>query len=301
MNEVFAIKELAPGIASTGLVVPIFQLIAIDTDFINRAKGIAKLGQRFCLLVNAYQAVSIGSAEALIERIDADYPGIVLPGIEIKADTPAVEVVNFTAKYSARRCVIVHRDGWIGGNIHAHLAGFSVAPVHIYMASALPGAPAPILSAGKVILTDGFVRQLTNGAYPARSYFNNYATSYSGAGYNGFGDFGPVGDFYRVGGGQASHVALHLTQFIQEGLVCNHFVSSGTPITSHIHVKYDDALKQLRAYALPSISGFSTRGVADYHQPHSYPGLGMPKRWSIKHHTELMVDFLVAQKVVPFI
>jgi hypothetical protein len=301
MNEVFAIKELAPKIASGSLVVPIFQLIEIDTDFINRAKGIAKLGQRFCLLVNGYPAVSIGSAASLIDRIDGDYPGIALPGIEIRTDTPAADISNFAAKYSSRRCVIVYRAGWMGGDIHAHLSAFSVAPVHVYMANALPGAVAPSFAAGKVILTDGFMRQPTNGAYPSRSHFNNYATSHSTASYDGFGDFGPVGDFYKVGGGQASHVALHLTQFTAEGLVCNHFVSLSTPVTSHIHVKYDDALSQLRAYAQPSIPGFHTRGVADYRQPHSYPGLGMPKRWSIKHHVELMVDYLLTQRVTPFI
>lgn len=300
-NEVFAIKEIAPKIALNRLVVPIFQLVAVDKDFKNRAAGIAKLGQRFCLLINAYRAASISAAMSLIDDLDAGYPGIVFPGVEILHDTPVSEITGFVSKYSSKRCVIVHRSAWGGGNLNSILAALAIPPVHVYLISALQGVTAPSVTAGNVILTDGFLRQATNGAYPAQSVFHNHATTFANAGYNGFGDFGPVGDYYRVGGGQASHVALHLTQFGGNSLVCNHFVSHTVPVLSHIHVKYDDALSQLRGYALPNASGFNTAGVSDYHYPHVYRGLGMPKRWSIKHHVELMNSFLAHAGATAFV
>lgn len=303
-NEVLALCELAPKLASTGLVVPLFNVINANDVFASRVKRIIEEGQKVCVIVNTAPADQRSELCDLLDRLDDDYAGLVLPGLELSADTTDPTVKGFAKRFTQRQAVVVHRKQNAIADLRASLKGLAKPAAHVYFESCLPGArthAAP--SVGDVIVKDGFAKALKNGLYPPQTQFPTHLDTYMAAGFSGFGDFAAIGDHYKAGGGKASNVALHLTERLNEKMICNHFVSDDMHVDSHIHFQYEDALDKLKAYVgYPIKKVFRTDGVVNgYLADSDFHGLGLPKRWSLKHHLERVENLLIAKGAAPFI
>lgn len=288
-NEVFAVLESAPILSADRLVVPLFNLVDQGPHFAPRAMKVAAAKQPYALIVNTAPDEQWSDITALLLTINAAHPSTVFPAFEISPKTTHAQLVWFAATFSKFRCIIVHRTPAPFPGLDVVLNTFAGPLLHVATAGAL--ASISTLSApsvGVALLTDAFLRQSVNGAYPVVSPFENYAYRHPSMGFVGVSDFATVGDYFKKGGGQASHVALHLTEPVGNALVCNHFVSNSTPKSANIRFKYVDSLTQLRAHVLTNPSAFATTGAQRFVGSHSFPGLGWPKRWSIRHHLELM-------------
>lgn len=293
-NEMFAVLEVAPVTAAARLVVPIFNLVDEGPHFTSRAMRIAAANQPFAVLTNTASPTAQTNIVQFLSAARASHPDLVFPAFEISQNTTYAEIAWFTSVFSSYQSIFLHRDPASFAGLNAFLLSFTLPPMHLSVVGALPSLSslsAPSL--GTAILSDAFLRQAVNGAYKVNSAFDNYASAYGALGFDGFGDFATVGDHFRKGGGQASHVALHLTEPSGSNLVCNHFVSHSTPKSASINFKYADALALLRKHVSSNPGAFATTGAQDFVIPHTYQGLGMAKRWSIKHHLELMQLMLV--------
>lgn len=288
-NEVFATLESAPVISSQRLVLPLFNMVDEGPHFPARLQKILAANQPVALIVNTAPKPKWVSVVNLIATLQASYPGTLFPGFEVSSVTTHTELSWFAAQFAGERTIFVHRTPAPFAGLDAAMSRLSMPPIHVVSLAAV--ASIRLLASpriGTAIMADAFNRQAVNGAYPARSAFNNHAYDYSSIGFSGFGDFATVGDYFKKGGGQASHVALHLTEPSGASLACNHFVSNATPKSAGIRFKYADALSQLRAHVASNPGAFSTAGAQEYVATHTYPGLGIAKRWSIRHHLELM-------------
>jgi len=303
-NEVLAVYELAPKLAKSGLVVPLFNVVNANDVFASRVKRIIEEGHKVCVIANTAPFDQRGELYDLLDELEANFAGLVLPGFELIADTSDSAVRDFAKRFAQRQTVIVHRKQSAIADLRASLKGLVKPAVHVYFEDCLPGAKAHAApSIGDVIVKDGFAKKLKNGLYPPQSQFSTYLDAYLGAGYLGFGDFAAIGDHYKVGGGKASNVALHLTERLNGKMVCNHFVSDDAYVDSHIHFQYEDALDKLKGYVGNPIKKiFGTTGVINgYLGDPGFHGLGLPKRWSLKHNLEMIEGFLLARGAKPFI
>lgn len=303
-NEMLAVYELASTLANAGLVVPLLNVVNANNVFASRVRRIAEEGQKVCVIVNTAPLDQRTELYDLLDELDEGYAGLVLPGFELVADTTEFAVKGFAKHFAKRQAVIVHRKQSAITDLRASLKGLVEPAVHAYFEGCLPGAKthtAP--SVGDVIVRDSFAKKLKNGLYSPQSQFPTNLDAYLSAGFSGFGDFAAIGDHYKVGGGKASNVALHLTEQLNGKMVCNHFVSDDTHVDSHIHFQYEDALKKLRGYVGDPIKKiFRTEGVINgYLADLDFHGLGLPKRWSLKHHLEMIEGLLLARGAAPFI
>jgi hypothetical protein len=307
-EEQFAVLESTAG---ADLVLPVFEPTSDSNAHARRYERIAASGKRLALIVNSAHgrpAPAPGAIGRMIQAIDGTSPGAVLPAYEIRANSTAADVQAFCAGYADRRIVLVHRSNVLPLNtLAAALQPLTEDPVHVLLEG---GAPLPVIRTlrgiGTVLLRDGFERHPTNGAYPARTAFDDLTYTYDTLGYQGMGDFSIVGDLYSIGGGAAKHVALHLTEAVSgPTLVTNHFVSRTAPTKGNVQGKYFDALQQLVSHTQePPAPAFRTSGVGKYHQSHRnrhFPNLGPPKRWSMMHHFELVDRELRARGATPFV
>lgn len=305
-EELLALRELTPNLNHNNLIVPVIKPHSASTRVERQTNTVLQTGLRIALILNTNEGAplpSVADVRAMESRLTAENPDQVFPALEVRPNTSSAEVSDFLNAYRNRTRVFIHRS---------HTLDSSNFPtgdaVHIFESNRVAeDFISAFSSSWQIILRDGFIRQSVNRHYPSTSYFDDLLFTYRTSGFHGFGDFAIVGDVpYTTGGGQASHVALHLTEPRQNNAFqCRHFVSSVSPSSTDVQTKYFDALDQLTTFtSCPGRGSFATQGVNDYCQNHAsgnYPGLGSPKRWSIKHHIELVHSYLRYFGATPWI
>ncbi|WP_417764992.1 sce7725 family protein [Shewanella chilikensis] len=295
-EELLALRELGPHL-SGNLVVPIIKPHNASPRIEGQLSRVLQTGLRIALIVNTNEGAPVPTAAQVTgmeSNLENNFSGQVFPTLEVRPGVTSADVSRFVNNYRGRNQVFVHRTHALNATIFP-----TSGAVHVFEFNQVPQSFISAFHASRcIILRDGFNKQSVNGAYPPVSYFDDLAYNYSLHGYGGFGDFATIGDIpYNTGGGQPSHVALHLTESSQNNsFQCRHFVSSVPPATTDVQTKYLDALSKLVTHTgSPGLSPFNTYGVADYcsnHASGTYPGLGSPKRWSTKHHIQLLHSVL---------
>jgi len=116
-------------------------------------------------------------------------------------------------------------------------------------------------------------------------------------GYQGFSDYTVVVSDFSEGGAAPYAVAIHLTYTKEsEDIWIQHFVSDTNDDRSNIQGKFAEAAeKAVNFLNLKGIHSYASEELRDYYRNSTYPGLGMIKKISIKHHLEL-VNGLLAKK-----
>ncbi|WP_290270585.1 sce7725 family protein [Halomonas sabkhae] len=304
-EEMIALKELGYHMGSN-LLVPIIKPHDAGKRVEGQISRVVQTGLRAALIINTNEGSpvpSIAQIVAMENNLKNEYPDQIFPALEVHPGVTASDVSWFLTTYSGRTQVFVHR---------AHTLSAAAFPengaIHIFESNQVsPHFISAFSASRRVILRDGFNKQPVNGNYPPASYFDDLVYSYRTHGFDGFGDFATIGDVpYNTGGGQPSHVALHLTEPHQnKTFQCLHFVSSVPPETTDVQTKYFDALSQLIGHTgSPGVGPFSTLGVTDYCNNFvagTFPGLGSPKRWSTKHHIQLLHSVLATSYAAPWV
>lgn len=150
----------------------------------------------------------------------------------------------------------------------------------------------------RVLLRDGFKRQ-ANRKYPDIEPFSDLHATFRDEGVDGFGDFLIVGDEFSESGGPAYAVAIHLTFIDPEmdnAMYIYHFKSDRQDTPTDPAGKFYEALTKLVAKVEePNSKILRTPAVEEfielYNRKH-FPGLGYIKKLSMKHHIEVLADYL---------
>lgn len=151
----------------------------------------------------------------------------------------------------------------------------------------------------RVLLRDGF-HQRRNRDHPQVEFFSDLHATYTEENMDGFGDFLMVGDEYSESGGPAYTVAIHIT-FIDDdkddAMFIHHFKSNRQDTPKDPAGKFAEALGKL-IDELDNPNGKileSTTGMIEFrdlHQRGHFPGLGYVKKLSMKHHLEVLGNYL---------
>ncbi|MNM94638.1 hypothetical protein D3C81_1070490 [compost metagenome] len=150
----------------------------------------------------------------------------------------------------------------------------------------------------RILLRNGFKRQ-ANRKYPDVEPFSDLHATFRDEGVDGFGDFLIVGDEYSESGGPAYAVAIHLTFIDPEmdnAMYIYHFKSDRQDTPTDPAGKFYEALTKLIAkLEEPDTKILRTSAVEEfvelYNKKH-FPGLGYIKKLSMKHHIEVLADYL---------
>lgn len=108
--------------------------------------------------------------------------------------------------------------------------------------------------------------------------------------YEGFSDYTPIISSFIEGGGAPYAVAIHLTYLkTPEEVWIRHFTSVSNSDRANIQGKFAQALTKAVAFLdEQDIHTNASEELRVYCRDSKYPGLGMSKKISIKHHLELV-------------
>lgn len=149
----------------------------------------------------------------------------------------------------------------------------------------------------RIRIDDKFIPEKRNSDYTDENKFSEEFKYYVGDGYDGFSDFTLLSSDFIEGGRLPYAVAIHLTyKKTEDQLWVKHFISDSNDDSSNVQGKFGEAVKKAVAFftietdptcALLELSKYCTDG--------QYPGLGVIKKISIKHHVELVNKILNSQ------
>jgi hypothetical protein len=231
--------------------------------------------------------------QGLIDTELATHPALTL-GFIIDQRFSAARLNTFLASNPERAKALIFRNNPIPADLAAIQAAIATQPVQIIIfdESRTSVATRNIFNAHpyRVLLTDGFQRQVRNSDYPGVSVFASNYNSWVANGWQGIGDYLTVGDYFQDGGGPAYVVTLHLTVQHGANLLVHHFSS-----TVHATVQTFTAAKfhEANGYLVgsPYVVPLNSTGLdlyRDWHARVHNPQLGQAKKASMLHHIELM-------------
>ena len=253
---------------------------------LTRLERATQHGRRFALITNSANGndrPSIDHVHAAIDRLSDE---AVFPAFEIRGDTELPDVQGFAEQFAGRTCIVVHRNHVYSAQELGPALIALGEPVHVLVdGEAASRLVFDLPACKRVLVRDGFDRQLRNADYPQRTNFDDLLHRVGDAdfAFDGFGDFAIVGRQFMAGGGKANNIALHLTEVTQNTVIAHHFVSRTAPNATQRQM-YFDALEQL----LEGVSGrleFNTVGVAgvsSYRRSEPLPG--SRKSETLEHH-----------------
>lgn len=298
-HELAAIRCTAQTIARSAKITPIIEPVTANLKPLHKASSeVLEAGASIALITNP----QVG---ALASRNDVlDTPALsglldnyesVLPTLLVHSSTSVVQARAFLGKYD-RPVVFVHKSASVHGNQIADLANGHGHQVSHLFRTASHTYRALFTGLAKALLNDHFTRCAKNADYPDDEFYSDAHQTYTGHGYHGFGDYSIVGDQFKESGGPAHAVALHLHYQRPDGnLWVRHFVSDDTETTADTPGKFLQAVRKLEHYVNRNPAVGNTDGCREYLQyarDAHFPGLGVAKQLSIRHHLELMAQIL---------
>lgn len=148
------------------------------------------------------------------------------------------------------------------------------------------------------IVKDGFCRRSRNKDHPGNEFFSDLHLTYPRKNMQAFGDFLIVGDVFSEGGGPAYAVAIHVTYLDPEQdniMFIRHFLSDSQDTPTDPAGKFAEALdKLIFELERPDSKIFQTEAMNEFRELHRqghFPGLGVVKKLSMKHHIETLARY----------
>lgn len=150
-----------------------------------------------------------------------------------------------------------------------------------------------------ILYGDFFPVQRKNADYPPQSFITDLNINFSkNPNVIGYSDYTISSKRYSDKGGPAYVVAIHATYIdrTDNKKYSKHYLSFDDKTMKNVAGKFHDALKKLITDVdQNNFTFYSTSALKDfrfYHDKPHYPGLGINKQISIKHHIETVNEFL---------
>jgi hypothetical protein len=310
-EELLALREVTPTIAEDRLIFPILEPVRTSRpgQLATVSRSLSDAGIPHAVIENP----QVGDYRRTPELVRDDVlPGLavyqrVRPAFIIHAGTRDSDVAAFLDRYPRRPVVLIHETSFRDAGIIRSLADqHGAVEYHVFMSPGTAGGYRRVFAGqGRVVVEDVFVRQPRNADYEGRSpeHFTSEHLNYRDDAMEGFGDFGIVGrTFSEQRGGQEPHaVTMHVTYPNEEDRIyVQHFVSDDVSGPGDEPGKVIQAMRKAVAFARETspLLDFSS-AVPEWElavATRSAPRLGGLKRQTIRHHLELMVRMLRAQR-----
>lgn len=149
----------------------------------------------------------------------------------------------------------------------------------------------------KISLDDYFKSQVKNADYSKNidEAYTDEHLYYSDEGFDGFSDYLTLGVAYQEGGFLPYAVAIHLTypEAVSGAIRIRHFVCDSVDDNSDVPGKFREALEKLITWVRRE--GLTSNAIQEFEELYDsghFPGLGVVKKLSIKHHIELVLRLI---------
>jgi len=301
--ELILLREMAEFI-SENAINPIIEPVKEDFSGIKKTiESLNNVNASFTLILNPQAGSTPVTKESLLQLMqDSDYHSNenFTIGYIIDSETELENLLldlNELPEYSFS---IIHKGFTSGKNLANAIKNIDQIQSHIFLdgyAGKLYQRYFKRDGLRKILVRDGFKPRERNALYPRNEHFSDLHITYPDEGMDGFGDFLIVGDDYSETGGPAYTIAIHLTYLNdEEDMYIYHFISDKTDSPTDPGGKFLEALNKLvKATQRPRSNILETTACSEYlelHEKQHYPGLGYVKKLSMKHHIELIADYL---------
>jgi hypothetical protein len=295
-HELAAIQATATQMAKSGKIIPIVEPVKANTKSLERAASVAlQANVPIVIVTNPRVGELVGAPDVLQSAAMAPLlqnAGL-LPAFVLGTGTSASHVSAFSKRYGKRKVCFIHAStpaNQVVSSVNAHGPG----AIHV-VAQSVASSYVKALTGQLVELRDSFNRLPRNAAYPSSEFFSDVHLTFKSKKLAGFSDFSIVGDFYVDSGGPAHAVAIHLHEEQPTGLWLRHFVSTRVTGPQDPAGKFAEAVAKLDAFAAKNQQVAATVACSEFrkcHQSGHYPGLGVVKQLSIRHHIETLASIL---------
>jgi hypothetical protein len=232
-----------------------------------------------------------------IERLASHHPKCIF-GYILDRKSSQAEINSFFKKFSTKNVALLHFD--VVNNLpdlinlcknhknelyQIFIESTSVSRIYMEKFSVFE----------RIWIEDGFNRdKVKNADFEEIDYFSNLLFEHKNKGFIGFGDFSIVGNKADVTGFRAHAVAIHITHLASElgqGIFCSHFKSDDVKGPENTEEKFLQAVTKLATISKKSKNIMETQALKEYCDLQArghFPGLGVLKQLSIRHHLEFM-------------
>ncbi|SEA52658.1 hypothetical protein SAMN05421743_105182 [Thalassobacillus cyri] len=298
-NELHALNELVPFFSEHSSVIPIIEPLNDNKTTLNKLNSLSEAEIPYIFIINPQN----GDLKEEAEKIDELLSELVLANVSlgycITTETTHNNLQKLFNDYSSDNFTFIHQSSPntdVDEIINTMNENMGKIDYQVFMDEQVSELYKRHFSNYKrVLMRDSFKKASKNAEFPNQSYFTDLHITYRPE-YDGFGDFQMVGKELSESGGPAHAVALHLTtQLPTKEIVIQHFVSDDTEGAENPGGKYLQAVAKLVKFMDTNSYFKETKGSKDFRDTHErkhYPGLGMAKRFSIKHHIELLAQKL---------
>ncbi|MBN4174345.1 hypothetical protein GSU75_05806 [Pseudomonas savastanoi pv. phaseolicola] len=298
--ELAALKELI-GYIPTGNVCPILEPVNSNLGpLVATISELTTSGVSCWVVINPSQSDFVGgsgstitaSLNTLFAALGV-YPNLCIPCVKIRGadDLSAIALLR-----SLPAPFVAYVEGAITPALNLDLMRASVVAINPGKTEHSVWGNLPRV----VLFHDGFDKKSRNLDYGIESFYSNYHTEYSlHSNAIGFGDYTILSERFSEGGGPAYVVTLHLSYLDSlrlSNMYVRHFSSySDNDSQSDPGGKFREALDLLVLHVTANPANFAnTAGLQEFislHGTRHYPGLGVVKKISIKHHIQTLSVF----------
>lgn len=299
--ELIAIRETAVVMATAGFT-PIIEPVKETLKGLNRAlAAICDANGTAVVVVNPLHGDHAEDGDGISALLNDSFleENRINAGILLRDNMSPDEAITCYEKHVAHGPVFIHAGFTEPKSLAEKLASKQLSAKHVFFEAHCGKIYQRNFStSNRILLRDGFHRR-KNADHPPIEEFSDLHITYRDEGVDGFGDFLIVGDDYTEGGGPAYAVAIHLTFIDSEKddvMYLYHFVSTTKDTPTDPAGKFGQAIAKL----VKKLDGgnsmlFESSAIKEFRDLHSnghFPGLGVVKKLSMKHHIETLANYL---------
>lgn len=296
--ELIALREYATQKGDKNNILPIIEPVKKSYNSLKIAiKQFKESSLRFSMILNPQVGELAGESGSFISEMkeelsDANwYPAFIV--------TNNIEEINKTiksSKYLSNVILICSKMADTGSESFLELAQkgcieYIVTEENKSLKRKLKGTGKKI-----ILLSDCFESQQRNKDYlhMPEEKFTEEHIFFEDDKYAGFSDFTTLSSEFTEGGSTPFAVAIHLTyQKENKEIWIRHFTSESNEDRANIQGKFAEAArKAVNFLDEKDLHTHSAEELRGYFNEEKYPGLGMVKKISVKHHLELINSIL---------
>jgi hypothetical protein len=302
--ELILLRELSSYLVGKDIL-PIIEPVRGDFSALSKTLDILNdNGVSICIILNPWVGQMKDDPEIVRQKLDEqgllenstiEFGYLLAPGSDVE------RLVELIREYPTKKFSIIHQGFTEGKELATAIEPMENIKAHVFL-DGFGGKRYQRLfkkdGVRRILVRDGF-KQKKNADYARNEHFSELHITYEDEGMDGFGDYLIVGEEYTESGGPAYAIAIHLTYIDpdeDEDMFIYHFISDQKDSPTDPGGKFLEALRKLiRTIDRPRTKVFNSSACEEFRMlnyKQHYPGLGHVKKLSMKHHIELVMDFL---------
>lgn len=301
--ELLAIRRVVDKIIESGMTPIIEPVRESYRDLVKCVEVLAEHGSNYIVIANPKCGElerNQLAAERVVDIVIETDPEVELAYI-IDERTSLNEIINLVSKYDGQIFNIVHAGRFSEPEeLKRHLSLVGTFNKHIFIADKSSRAYRDSYSdSNRVLICDEFIRRPRNADYEdhVEEFFSELPYRYIELGYEGFGDFLTIGNYFSEGGGQAITAAIHITyEKEDEEIYVRHFLSEPRTIPEEVPILLEEALDKLAEFLdeNPDILNWSSScaELMEIRNGGCQTNLAYIKKLVISNHIELMNNII---------